>query len=110
MGRATDCSGALYLGLQGFDLSSLGKRIGLRRVPRVPGSGHNKRPRFRGAEENLRRAFMRTAGFITRYLKTWKSTISFPSDQSALSAPTRRVGSPTGRDLPCPAGRLVMTN
>jgi hypothetical protein len=100
MGRATDCSGALYLGLQGFDLSSLGKRLGLCRVPRVPGSGHNKDLASNGAEENLRRAFMRRAGVITRYLKRGREHHFVPFGLICVKRPDPPGDTATGRDLP----------
>jgi hypothetical protein len=52
MGRATDCSGALHLGLQNFDLSSI--RQTSRALPSYACHwfGPQQRPRFRGPEEN----------------------------------------------------------
>jgi hypothetical protein len=45
-----------------------------------PARATTKAPLPRGQRRNLQEAFMRTAGFITRYLLKRGSTISFPSD------------------------------
>jgi hypothetical protein len=53
MGRATDCSGALHLGLQGLDLSLKANLSGLAEFHMSPARATTKAPLPRGQRKTL---------------------------------------------------------
>jgi hypothetical protein len=90
MGRATDCSGALHLGLQGLDISSKGKRPGLCRVPVSPARATTKAPLPRGQRTNHSGELNADGGIYNPLLLKHGKHHFVPFGLIALNAPARR--------------------
>ena len=81
MGRATDCSGVLHLGLRGLDLSSIKANASGFAEFRVSPAGQTKAPLPQGPRRTIEEGFYANGEIYNPPLtQTWKSTISFPSD------------------------------